>query len=335
LQHHLRQATRNDVHQWDARVTLAQLYVAGKEPAKAIAELERVVAARPELQLDLARLYAQTGRTSDARLAASKAAAFFQARAAAEPDQPQHQLRWAASEVLRADYEQSVKILTAGLSRPDPQPFRQALAAAYLGWLDARRKEGKLNAAQQAEFLERIIEHDPQCAPALAMLAELATRQDEDVEQAAALLRRILARGAAPAVVHLILGTRALHQGNAEVGLMHLEQAQQQNARIPEVLNNLAWGLAQQEQPDLPRALQLAEAALKLSSHPEIHDTLGTVLAQLGRPREAVTHLERALRGLPARADAHRKLAALYEQLGDSELAAEHRRLAQPQEAGR
>ena len=47
---------------------------------------------------------------------------------------------------------------------------------------------------------------------------------------------------------------------------MHLEQARQRNARIPEVLNNLAWGLAQKDEPDLERALQLAEAAQRLSN---------------------------------------------------------------------
>ncbi len=79
---------------------------------------------------------------------------------------------------------------------------------------------------------------------------------------------------------------------------MHLEQAQQRNARIPEVLNNLAWGLAQKDEPDLERALQLAEAAQGLSPNPEICDTAGTILAKLGRPREAVTQLRNGVAGI-------------------------------------
>ena len=52
---------------------LAQLYAAGGKTEKAIGELEQVVADRPELQLDLARLYALAGRTPSAHRAAAKA----------------------------------------------------------------------------------------------------------------------------------------------------------------------------------------------------------------------------------------------------------------------
>ena len=163
------------------------------------------------------------------------------------------------------------------------------------------------------------------------MLDKLAMGTDESAVGAAELLKKILAPGAAPAVIHLVLGTRALRQGDLETAVMHLEQAQQRNARIPEVMNNLAWGLSQKAEPDLERALQLANAAQKLSTppHPETYDTVGTILAKLGRPREAVTQLETALRVLPPRADIHRKLGDLYEQLGDAGLASEHRRLAE------
>lgn len=86
------------------------------------------------------------------------------------------------------------------------------------------------------------------------MLGKVAMGEGESADQATDLLKQILARGAAPAVIHLALGTRALYQGDVDKGLMHLEQAQQRNARIPEVLNNLAWGLTQQDEPDLERA---------------------------------------------------------------------------------
>jgi tetratricopeptide (TPR) repeat protein len=332
LEHHLEQALRS-AHPIDARVLLAQLYATGGKTEKAIGELEQVVSARPEFQLDLASLYTLAGRTSESGRAAAKAEEFFQARTQAEPDQPLHRLRWAASQASQGRYEEAVKVLTPGLSLPDPQPFQRALAATYLAWLGAGTTQDKPNPARQLELLERVIEHDADNERALAMLADLATRKGEAADRAMPLLKRVLARGAAPAVVHLILGTRALDQGNLDQGLMHLEQARQRNARIPEVLNNLAWGLAQKEDPDLERALQLAEAAQRMSPNPEICDTVGTILAKLGRPREALTQLEKALRALPPRADIHRTLGDLYEQLGDADLAGEHRRLARQLEA--
>jgi tetratricopeptide (TPR) repeat protein len=165
------------------------------------------------------------------------------------------------------------------------------------------------------------------------MLGRLAIREDESATQATDMLKQMLARGAAPAVIHLALGTQALHRGQIETGLMHLEQAQEHNPRIPIVLNNLAWGLTQQAEPDLERARQLAEAAQQLSKHPETYDTLGTILARQGKLREAITQFETALRLLPPRAKIHRQLSELYQQLGDAQLAAEHRRLADQLEA--
>jgi len=329
LEHDLQQALRSPQHQSDARVMLAQLYAADGKTEKAIAELERVAPARLELQLDLSRLYALAGRASESQRAAAKAEAFFEARTQAEPDQPLHRLRWAGSQAAQGRFEDAVRVLTPGLSLPDPKPFQQALAATCLAWLDASTTPDKPDPVRQLELLERVIEYDADNQRALAMLADLATKPGEAAEQAMALLKQLLARGAAPAIVHLVLGTRALQAGRTDQGLMHLEQARQRNERMPDVLNNLAWGLAHKDPPDLERALQLAEAAQRLSpNHPEIFDTLGTILAKMGKPREAVTQLEKALRALPPRAALHRKLGDLYEQLGDAELAAEHRRLA-------
>ncbi len=335
LEHHLREAGRSPEHQLESQMNLTQLYLLQGETAKAIELLEDLIAARPGLQLDLARLYDQAGRKADARRAAAKAAEFFQARTKAEPNQPLNHLGWAAALMLQERYQEAVAVLTAALALPnqDPKPIEQSLAAVYLAWMSSSTVQDKPNAAQQLEFLERILQHDAENAQALVMLDKLASGTDEASIGAADLLKKILARGAAPAVIHLVLGTRAMAAGDLDTSLMHLEQAQQRNPKIPEVMNNLAWALAHKPEPDLPRALQLAETAQKLSKHPEIYDTLGTILAKLGRNREAVTQFEEALRVLPPRAEIHRKLGDLYDKLGDADLAKEHRQLAEQLQA--
>jgi tetratricopeptide (TPR) repeat protein len=335
LEHHLRQALRVTAYQSESRVILAQLYAAGGEPQRAIGELERVVAARPEFQLELSRLYALVGRRPEAVRAATRAGEFFQARVQTEPDQPQHRLRWASSLVLQDRYQDAVDVLAAGLTLTDPQPFRQALAATYLSWFDASTVRDKPQPVQKLRFLERVLHYDPDNERALTMLAELAIREEQTTDQATEILQQVLSSEQAPAMVDLILGTQALHRGDVDQGLKHLEQSLQGNPQMPELLNNLAWGLAHQDEPDLERALQLAEAAQRLSKHPETYDTTGTILAKLGRPREAVSQLETALRVLPPRADLHRTLGDVYEQLGDAVLAGEHRRLAAQLDASR
>jgi tetratricopeptide (TPR) repeat protein len=335
LEHHLRQALRVAAHQGESRVILAQLYAASGRPENAIEELEQVVAARPESQLELARLYALVGHRPEAVRAASQASEFFQARVQQEPDQPQHRLCWASSLVLQARYQAAVDVLVSGLTLPDPRPLRQALAATYLSWFDANTAADRAQPAQRLRFLERVLYYDPNNARALTMLAELAVREEQTTDQATAILNQVLPKEQSPAMVDLILGTQALHRGDGDQGLKHLEQALQQNPEMPELMNNLAWGLAHQDEPDLERALQLAEAAQRISKHPETFDTLGTILIKLGRPRQAVSQLETALRVLPPRAEIHRKLADVYEQLGDAPLAAEHRRLAARLDASR
>ena len=335
LEHHLQQALRGASSRQESKVLLAQLYAAQGKPERAIQELRQVVSARPELQLELAQQYARTGRDTEAERAAAYAEKYFQDRTLAEPDQPQHRLGWATSYLLRQRYEDAIRVLEEGLTQSDPRPFQQALAATYLRRLDALAKQGDLSTAQRLEFLEQVCRYEPGNEHALTMLANLALAKEDVSDQAMTLLQQGLDRGAAPEVVHFVMGTRELRLGNFEKGLTHLEQAQELNARFPEVLNNLAWGLAHQDDPDLERALQVAEAAQRLSKHPESYDTLGTILMKLGRPSEALVQLETALRSLPGRPALHRKLADVYQQLGNAKLAAEHRRLAEQADAYR
>ena len=333
LEHDLRQAVRSASHQLEARVLLSQLCAAGGRTPEAIQQLEQVVSARPEYQLDLARLYARAGRDLEAAQAAAKAETVDRARLQAAPTQPRHRLRLASAQLLQGRYEDAVQTLTAGLKLSDLRVYHQALAAAYVRWFEDRERADQAITPQQLGCLERALEHDADNARVLAILARLATQDGQAAADATALLKPALAQGAAPAVVHLILGTHCLNQGDLDQGVMHLEQARQLNPRIPTVLNNLAWGLAERGAADLERALELAQAAQRLSPDPEFCDTVGTILIKLGRPKEAVPELEKALRGLSGRAEIHGKLADLYEQLCDSELAALHRRLAESPDA--
>jgi tetratricopeptide (TPR) repeat protein len=333
LEHHLLQATRNPAYEVQSRLNLIRLYMLRGESEKAITQLELAAPKQPALLLDLAGLHAQAGRTVEARRAALRATEFFKARTATDPKQPLNRQAWAASLVLQERYEEAVSVLAAGLNVPDPEPIHKTMAAVYLQWLVATSTPDKPDVVRQLEFLERILRHDPSNERALMMLGSLAVAEDESAEKAFDLLNQMLARGAAPGLIHLALGTRAMMRGDLEQGLVHLEQALERNARVPEVLNNLAWGLAHREPPDLPRALQLVETAQTLANHPETYDTMGTILAKMGRPREAVTQLENALRVLPPRAEIHRKLCELYGQLGNEQLAAQHQQLAEKLES--
>ena len=326
LEHHLKHALAAPQIEADARFLLSKLHMSQGDAESAISRLEELVSQRPELDLVLAQLYAGQNRVHSARTAAKRASVFYQRQVKAEPDEPRHRHRWAFCEMLQKNYAQAVVILQDGLASADPQPFRNALVATYLKWHVAVVKEENGNSAKQLELLNRALIYGPNDARVLTLLADLATREWKGADEARVPLQQILAQGTAPATVHMVLGTRALEKGDLENAQMHLELANEHNPRMPLVLNNLAWVLAQLKEPDLPRALQMAEAARKLSDHPQIHHTLGTILARAGKHREAVTALEISLRSFPGRREIHTQLAELYEHLGNSELADQHRR---------
>jgi tetratricopeptide (TPR) repeat protein len=215
----------------------------------------------------------------------------------------------------------------------EPQPVRDALVLAYLGWFDQVIREEPTNMVKQLELLNRALAYGPEHPRVLTLIANLSMKElnpsEKELSQALIdALRHSLAAGVAPAVVHLILGTRYLVGGNADKAVMHLELAHQANAQVPSVLNNLAWGLAHQEDPDLDRALTLIDTAAKLSDRPQIRGTRAVILDLMGRQPEAVTELENVLRRHPDPSWVHGQLADLYRRLGDETLADEHQRLA-------
>ncbi|MDG1512475.1 MAG: hypothetical protein P8R31_12315, partial [Mariniblastus sp.] len=88
---------------------------------------------------------------------------------------------------------------------------------------------------------------------------------------------------------------------------------------------NLAWMLAHSEPPDFDRALELATAAVnRVPKDAQCRDTLGTILMKLGRNKEAISHLEIALKGAANKQAVHQKLSATYKSLGMDELSQIH-----------
>ena len=318
IEHHLNQALRSKPLAADAHALLGQLLVLRGDRPQAISHFELAAGEKPECHLGLAVLYLEQKEPDKAAPSASRAADYFGQLVEAEPETWGHRLRWAQAELLGDHYAQAVGILEAAVDKvEDPEPFREALVAAHLGWLAdlAQREPNRLD--KQLDLLNAAFKYGPENPEVLALIANLVTqkRDDADSQPAAELheaLTRTLASGTAPPVVHLIVGTRALEAGEVERAVTHLELALKANPNMPMVLNNLAWGLAHREPPDLDRALRLIDAAIPLSDHPNLRGTRAVILAELGRSREAIDELEGVLRRHPDPAWVHARLADLY-----------------------
>jgi tetratricopeptide (TPR) repeat protein len=333
VEHHLLQAVEDTVERQEAQAMLGELYFGQRKMQQAVEQLEKAAPQRPALSFKLAQALMALGRAPEAQLPAAKARDYFRRQSEEDPQLIEARQGWAFSEQLLGNHQEAVRILETGLAAADSEVLHQSLVDVYINWHNQQVLGGQANLAWQLELLSRALQHGPEDPRLLTQLAKLSIRDFEQSDQAYALLKELVARGVAPAMVHLIIGTRALKQGNYDEAREHLLLARDRDLQTPILLNNLAWMLAHQQQPDLEQALELAEAARQLSDRPEIADTIGTILARMGRTREAIGQLETALRGLPGTREIHAKLADCYQQLGDRKLAQIHRELAGEQPA--
>ena len=336
IEHHLQQALRSGPLASEGHARLGQLLVLRGDRAGAIVHFELAAREKPDCQLNLAVLYQAQAEPVQAARAAGLAAAHFRKLAGAEPTVWGHRLGWAQAELLRQQYAAAVAVLQPAVEgAEDARPFRELLVAVYLSWLAdlAEREPDRLD--KQLEVLDAAFQAAPDHPEVLTAIANAVTQAEDDHEsprfaELHRALQRTLASGNAPAMVHLLVGTRSLQAGDLEGAIVQLELALQANPHLPLVLNNLAWALAHREPPDLERALRLIDTAVPLSDHPCLRGTRAVILAAMGRSAEAIRELEDVLRRHPEPAWVHGILADLYRQAGVEDLAELHRQLAAP-----
>ncbi len=146
------------------------------------------------------------------------------------------------------------------------------------------------------------------------------------------MLEQTIVEGQATAFGHFTLGGMLWQAGKRERAMFHMEQSFKLDPRFMDAANNLSWMLATQEEPDLERSDALIREALKLSpNNINYLDTYTEVLVREGKWDESLVILERLYpRALPRqRKDLHRRLAMVYENLGQPELAKLHREQAE------
>ena len=297
-----------------AHALLGELYLAENNLEQAQLHFTKAVRTKPRVHMRLALIYAQRGDKDRARGEAQLAISYYQARAKADLKDREARVRWADAKAFLEDFPAATAILEEGWSATHDDVYRVALARAYLAW---------------ANFLGR----DDKADPGDRLLA-LTRIEGPEADKARAALQGLLARGEAPAMVHFALGLDAYQHGNLDQARVHWERAQQLDPKAPTIANNLAVALLEGKNPDLPRALDLANMALERSpNEPNFRDTRGRILARMGKWQEALDDLEAAL---PASSDnprLHQALAEVYDHLGDRDMAARHQRLAEEHRA--
>lgn len=329
VQTHMLRAVDSDPNNIRAHAVLSQVYAIRKDARRAADHLEQVVDHQPAARMGLALLYAQLGKPDEATKQARMYAEHCYDRLRKSPADDNLRLSLARAETLLNNHKQAAGILREGMARSRDVRFPQMLATVLVAWSDRLPQE---QLSTKLELIQQAVTLAPNNSAVLQRLAPFALKENAESKQVRELLLDILASGKAPATVHMILGTIASQEDDLEKAVLHLEQAYQQNPRMPQVTNNLAWVLAHRNPADLQRALKLADAAVQLAPRsPEIRETRGMIHVKMKNWRNAVTDLETAIRGLhrPAqRRSVHESLAQAYKNLGDNELARKHREMA-------
>lgn len=306
---------------------LGQMYFQLGLWAQAIPHLE----ASPDRsrRLMLAKAYSLSGNGEKGRSASEQARDYFAREAAANPQNFQLRVDWAEACMFLEQYPEAIRILSDALALHDKTAIRMALARTYVLWADSvgeatpnhRRRKFELLAAGMQAYPDELALYD-------RMLKLLESGQ-ETAETARLFLQSNIVEGRAVGMSHLILGSNAFVTSKVDEAKLHLERAFELLPNADLVANNLAWLMIHADSPQADRAWALIQPVVE--RHPEnarFLDTRGHVLLKLGRHKEAVHDLERALAVTGNNSSTHEALSSAYAELGLSDLARMHKAAA-------
>lgn len=323
-------------------VSLANLYadrlVALKMNAAALPVIERIADQSPELRLKAAILARSIGQEQTADGYAEQALSTLKQNSSTAPDAFAMRMTEAGCLVFLDRYEEAIDVLgvAGGLAKTDAQQdaVRTKAAQVWVVWSAKMLEKGGLEDLDHQRVLanlQQAVKIAPQDPMVLTFLMNylLATAKDDDQESAE--IKESLLVSTSPGVAHFVRGTAASIRGNIDEAAFHLEMASKDLPNSDVILNNLAYMLAFQQKPDLPRALQLAELAIARQTNPAPHflDTRGHIRRKMGNWLEAIPDLEQGTKVPDLAVAAHEALADCYRQLGKEAQGASHQAVAE------
>ncbi len=338
-------------------VLWGQYHLAGQQWDEATVRLAAAAKAQPMLWHQLYNLYRQLGRPVDAAAAAEAAEAYARDRLREQPTDVAQRLIMADLLAQRGEFEAVGEILAEGLNDPriggdSAIALRHAasnLELIRLGRIDPAAPDADAQRLSRIAAASKWSPGNPQIVQTIAKLISEpivsltggkkpdGRESSEQLADYQTTLESMVATGQNVPQSHMLLGTVAFARGDTESAIFHLETALEQDPRMIEVANNLAWVLAHQESPDLQRAEQLIKVAVTgAPKHPLVLDTQATIAMLQGHHREALPILEKLLAAAsaPNKPPLHAKLAEVYEALDQPSLAAKHRELSKQSPAG-
>ncbi len=279
---------------------------------------KQAAALKPELNIELARLYSRIGNEEGARETAFAVEDFFGSRLNTLQETEQDRLAIAEARVITKRYDQAATLLEEGLAKhPEYKRWQRGLSEAkrFL-YLQSVRQHGSVYNADLS-ILEEAAAADstnPRISEEIAKLLRLKLVPTKRLFEA---LKIQIDNGSTTADAHMLLAEGYLVRGNTNEAIKHWELALIRNPNYHVAANNLAVSLARANPENIDRAIKLLENAIANSPpNPELFDSLGEVLMKANRPAEAINKFEMAIRCDDRRIDTRKKLLEAYRLLG-------------------
>jgi tetratricopeptide (TPR) repeat protein len=326
LQHHLREARRSPSHAAEASGLLGDLANRTGHPEEAVEYYQEAIQGDRSWTLKLASTFGALGMPEKAKIAAEEAREYFRQVVLADPADTESRIEWSryalavgndveAENALRAGQKLAPNAAINGeLSNLYVQRFDQAYLAKKSDLAAPQEPNEDFDPVEGLQFLEEALRLNPNNENAISRLPAIAQVSKElrgDVKQK---FQASLDKQHATAITHLGIGVIESLDGNADEARLHFELASAQGLQSAQLMNNLAWTIAFSETPQFETALQFANQALALMpGRPEILDTRGTILAKMGRYKEAIVDLEQAIPKHPRPERARETLRQCYE----------------------
>lgn len=315
--------TAQDYQLWTA------YYLAAGKPDAAIEQLTLAAEKTPDLWFNVATLNRRFGDAAGAVKPLHMAEAHLREKLSADPYDRRRRIMLASALLASDRDEEAELVLREGLQVQTSVDLQQAIADVLLFRLRRLRDSEQFDFAEANQILRAAFQQAPNYDAVYTGLLQLYRDLNSETErqEMRQSLADLIVNGDDTAFAHFAIGSIDWSEGKRESALWHLEKAYQLDPSLLEIVNNLAWVLAEGEAVDLERAEELARSAVKQDPISiRFRDTLATILVKREKWDEALVEYERLLKEVSNKQPIHEQLAKIYEHLGQKEIAEAHRR---------
>ncbi len=291
---------------------------------KAIALTKQAAANRPELNLDLARLYYRQGYQAETRSVAMTVEEIFLKKLNLTTEKESDRLAVAEARRMTDRLDLAAAILEEALKRKFSGPAtRRELSEIYrLIYLKSVFKTEAGPYQVDLSQLEKVAHTDPTNPNVSNEIAKLLPLKIAPTMKLMDTLRKQIDEGILTASTYALMAETYYESGNMARAIKNWESALDKEPDNVTVLNNLALVLAKESENNVDRSIDLLSRAVALApNNAEVLDSLGDVLMIAKRPKDAINKFELAIRIDTQRMGTRKKLFDAYQSNGMEDMA--------------